>query len=189
MDTSIAYFDRCGKSNTPRVLELVAERAAALGIRDVVIPSVTGASGLLACDRLEGLRVVIVTQSTGFSGPGRQEMSPEVLEELKTRGASVYRGTHTFGGVGRAVRRKFATYQVEEIIAQTLKRFGEGTKVAVEISLAASDAGLISPDSEVISCGGSGRGLDTALVLRPAHAQDFFDLEILEIICKPRSAG
>ncbi len=123
MDTSIACFGRCGKSNTPRVLELVAERAAALGIADVVIPSVTGASGLLARD-----------------------------------------------------------------IAQTLKRFGEGTKVAVEISLAASDAGLISPHSEVISCGGSGRGLDTALVLRPAHAQDFFDLEILEIICKPRSA-
>ncbi len=188
MDSSITYFAQCGKSNTSKVLELVAERAATLGIADVVIPSVTGASGLLACDRLKGLRVVVVTQSSGFSRPGHQEMPPEVLEELKTRGASVYRGTHTFGGVGRAVRRKFATYQVEEIIAQTLKRLGEGTKVAVEISLAASDAGLISPHNEVITCGGSGRGLDTALVLRPTHAQDFFDLEILEIICKPRSA-
>ena len=78
---------------------------------------------------------------------------------------------------------------MEEIIVQTLKRFGEGTKVAVEISPAASDAGLVSPNREVISCGGSGRGLDTALVLRPAHGQDFFALEILEIICKPRSAG
>ena len=187
MGSSVTYFDHRGRGNTPRVLELVMQRASALGITDVLIPSLTGASGLLACERLTGLHVVVVTQSTGLSGPGHQEMPPDVLEELKARGASVFTGTHSFGGVGRAVRRKFATYQVEEIIAHTLKRFGEGTKVAVEIVLATADAGLISIDKEVISCGGSGRGLDTALVLRPAHAQDFFDLEILEIICKRRS--
>jgi len=34
--------------------------------------------------------------------------------------------------------------------------------------------------------GGTGRGVDTAVVLQPAHAQDFFALRIKEIICKPR---
>ncbi len=187
VESSITYFDHHGRANTPQVLELVRARATALGITDVVVPSVEGTSALLACERLAGLHVVVVTQSSGFARPGHQEMPEDVLEELKARGASVFRGTHSFGGVGRAVRRKFATYQVEEIIAQTLKRFGEGTKVAVEASLAAADAGLISPPRETISCGGTGRGLDTALVLRPSHAQDFFDLEILEIICKPRN--
>ena len=76
---------------------------------------------------------------------------------------------------------------MEEIIAQTLKRFGEGLKVAVEVSLMAADAGLIPSHREIISCGGTGHGLDTAIVLRPTHAQSFFDLEILEIICKPRT--
>ena len=187
MESSVTYFDNPGTSNTSKVLDLVVLRASGLSITDVVIPTVTGTTGLLACERLAGLHVVVVTQSSGFAGPGGQEMVPEVLEELKAQGASVFRGTHSFGGVGRAVRRKFATYQAEEIIAQTLKRFGEGTKVAVEIALAAADSGLVSPSREVISCGGSRRGLDTALVLRPVHAQDFFDLEILEIICKPRS--
>jgi hypothetical protein len=98
----------------------------------------------------------------------------------------VVTATHAFGGVGRSVRKKFGTWEVEEIIAQTLKRLGEGVKVAVEVSLMAADAGCFKQHSEIIALGGTGRGLDTALVLRPTHAQTFFDLEILEIICKPR---
>ena len=189
MESSITYFAEAGSKNTAQVLQLVMDRAVALGVTDVIIPSVEGTSALLACEMLKSLHVVVVTHSSGFHGPGQQEMPPGVLQELTARGATVFTGTHSFGGVGRAVRRKFATYQVEEIIAQTLKRFGEGTKVAVEVALAAADAGLVSPAGEVISCGGTRRGLDTALVLRPAHAQDFFDLEILEIICKPRGAA
>jgi hypothetical protein len=34
--------------------------------------------------------------------------------------------------------------------------------------------------------GGSDRGADTALLLKPAHAQDFFDLRIMEVLAKPR---
>jgi len=37
----------------------------------------------------------------------------------------------------------------------------------------------------VISIGGSGHGADTALVLQPANVQDFFDVKVREIICKP----
>mgnify|MGYP000088288728 CR=1 FL=1 len=73
-----------------------------------------------------------------------------------------------------------------EIIAHTLRLFGtEGLKVAVEIAIMAADAGLIPTDTEVISVGGSGGGADTALVLKAAHMNNFFDLEIREIIAKP----
>ena len=37
------------------------------------------------------------------------------------------------------------------IIANTLRRFGEGTKVAVEIVMEASDASLVPEDAEVIA--------------------------------------
>ncbi|MFH1928052.1 MAG: hypothetical protein ABIK79_07760 [Chloroflexota bacterium] len=50
----------------------------------------------------------------------------------------------------------------------------------------AADAGLIRTDEEVIAIAGTGRGADTAVVLQPAHAQDFFNLRVKEIICKPR---
>jgi hypothetical protein len=63
---------------------------------------------------------------------------------------------------------------------------GEGTKVCVEITLMAADAGLIPVDADVISIGGSGRGADTALRIQPANAAKFFDLKIREIIAKPR---
>ena len=43
--------------------------------------------------------------------------------------------------MGRAVRKKLGTYELEEIIAYTLRVFGQGAKVAVEIALMAADAG------------------------------------------------
>jgi hypothetical protein len=59
--------------------------------------------------------------------------------------------------------------------------------VAIEVSLMAADAGLISILEPCISIGGSSWGADTALLLRPANAQTFFDLRVLEVLAKPRS--
>ncbi len=88
--------------------------------------------------------------------------------------------------MGRAVRKKLGTYELEEIIAYTLRIFGEGMKVVCEIALMAADAGLVRTDEPVIAIAGTGRGADTAVVLRPANAQTFFDMRIMEILCKPR---
>jgi hypothetical protein len=50
----------------------------------------------------------------------------------------------------------------------------------------AADAGLIPIDRKIIAIAGTSRGADTALVIKPAHAADFFDLKVEEIIAKPR---
>jgi len=107
---------------------------------------------------------------------------------LEAAGARVLTCQHALGGVNRAVRRKLETYQLDEIIAFTLRMFGQGTKVAVEMALMAADAGLVSTASPCLAVGGTGQGADTAVVLKPAHAQDFFDLKIMEILAKPRLA-
>lgn len=60
-------------------------------------------------------------------------------------------------------------------------------KVAVEIAIMATDAGLLSSLTEVISIAGTGSGADTAIVLKPAFARKFTDLEIRVILAKPRS--
>ncbi|MDH7570440.1 MAG: hypothetical protein QHJ73_12740, partial [Armatimonadota bacterium] len=74
-----------------------------------------------------------------------------------------------------------------EVIAHTLRRFGgDGLKVAVEVAIMAADGGLVPTAEEVIAVGGTGRGADTAVVLRAAHQNTFFDLEVREILCKPR---
>jgi hypothetical protein len=63
---------------------------------------------------------------------------------------------------------------------------GEGMKVVYEIAVMAADAGLARTDEEIIAIAGTGRGADTAVVLKPANARDFFDIRVKEILCKPR---
>jgi len=75
------------------------------------------------------------------------------------------------------------------VVRETLYRFSQGMKVAVEIAVMAADAGLIDVSGEVISIGGTNEGADTAIVLKPAYARKFKELEIREIIAKPRSAS
>jgi hypothetical protein len=48
------------------------------------------------------------------------------------------------------------------------------------------DAGLLKLGEEIISMGGTARGADTAVTLKPVHVKDFFSLRIKEILCKPR---
>jgi len=181
------YFRKAGRSNTLDVLEAVARRAGELGIQKVLVPSVNGTTALAAAKMLGGgARIIAVTHVTGFDGPNVQELSPAMRKRLESAGVSVFTGQHAFGGVGRAVRNRLGTYQVDEIMAWTLRTFGQGSKVAVEIALMAADAGLVRTDEDVISMGGTCEGVDTALVIRPANSYHFFDLKVREVICKPR---
>jgi len=81
---------------------------------------------------------------------------------------------------------KFGTHVIVDIIANTLRIFGEGMKVACEITLMAADSGLVRTDEDIVAIGGSGRGADTAVVLRPVYSHEFFDLRVKEILCKAR---
>lgn len=184
-----AYFDEPGPANTERTLELACDRAEALGLQDVVVASTTGATGALAAEAFRGRNLVVVSHSSGFRGPNIEELQPENRQAILAAGGKVYTGTHAFGGLGRAVRRKLGTYQIDEVVAFTLRNFCEGVKVCCEISLMAADAGLLPASREVVAIAGTGRGADTALVLRSANGHDFFDLRILEVICKPRCGG
>ena len=185
LTASTVYFGQPGPANTGRTLELVQERARALGITTVLVATTSGATGLKAAQLLGDLNVVAVTHSAGFSTAYEANHDPGICDGIRAAGGQVLTTTHAFGGVGRAVRKKLATYQVDEIIAYTLRCFGQGMKVAAEITLMASDAGLVPSDAPIIAVGGSGKGADTAVVIRPTHAQTFFDLRYLEIICMP----
>jgi len=180
------YHRQPGKENTQKTLEIAAQRAKELGINTVLVASTAGETGLLAARIIQAAKVVVVTHSTGFLKPNFQQLQPDMRNRIEEAGAQVLTCQHALGGVGRAVRKKLNTYELEEIMAYTLRIFGEGTKVAVEIALMAADAGLVSTQEPCISVGGTGQGSDTAILLQPAHAQNFFDVKILEILAKPR---
>jgi hypothetical protein len=180
------YFARAGQTNTQATLEAARERAKVLGIKRILVSTCTGETAFRALDLFgRGFSLVIVTHVTGFKKPDHQELAEKDREALLEKGVPVLTAQHAFGGVGRAFRNKTGTYQIDEVIGYTLRTFGQGTKVAIEIALMAADAGLIRTDEDVISIGGTVNGVDTALVLKPAHTQNFFDLKVREVICKP----
>ena len=183
------YFDEPGEANTERTLALARSRAGQLGIRSIIVATTKGATGRAAAQLFAGFNLIVVSHVTGFNAPDVQELSAEGRAELLAAGAKVLTGTHTFGGIGRAVRRKLGTYQLDELVAYTLRTFGEGLKVAMEMTAMAADAGLVRCDEEVIAIAGTGKGADTAAVIRPAHVHNFFDQRVLEILCKPRLGG
>jgi len=133
----------------------------------------------------KNFNVVIVTHNFGFQEPGTGELQEDYKKQITSSGAKIFTGTHALSSVERAIRKDFGTIQPLELIANVLRLMGEGTKVCVEIALMAADAGLIAVDRDIIAIGGSGRGADTALRLRPANTARFFELKIREVIAEP----
>ncbi|HEX9907820.1 MAG TPA: pyruvate kinase alpha/beta domain-containing protein [Thermoplasmata archaeon] len=190
-DSTILYLDSPGKENTDRVIEAVIERLKRMDIRHVVVASDTGETGKKVLDRLKGMKVevVVVTSHYGFDKEGECAMSPEAENELRSAGAKLVRASHVLSGVERSISKKLGGASRVEMIAETLRAlFGQGLKVAVEITVMAADSGAIpcGPDVQVISIGGTESGADTACVVRPAHANSFFNFRVKEIIALPR---
>ena len=180
------YFEKSGSANTDKTLELAKKRAVKLGIRNIVVASRTGSTGVKASEIFKDFNLVVVTFVTGFEEPNIQSFLPENRDLIARSGANILTATHAFGALGRAVRKKFNAIQVDEIIANVLRLFGQGVKVACEVACMAADAGLIRTDEDAVAIGGSGYGSDVAIIVRPSNTHTFFEMKIKEIVCKPR---
>lgn len=167
----ILYHDLPGKENTEETLRAALERARALNVKDIVVASTTGATGVRACEVFKGFNVVVVTHHVGFREPGVPQLLRPNEEKINSLGGKIFTGIHGLSGVDRAIRTKWNTVQPVEIVADALRLFGEGAKVCVEIVMMAADAGLIPVDRDVVAIGGSGSGADTAFVVNPVHAK------------------
>ncbi len=185
MEGKIVYFDNPGKENTDEALRIAKERAQELGIKTVVVATTEGGTAAKAVDVFEGMKVVAVSHVTGMREPNVQELTEENRKKIESKGATILTTSHAFTGIGGAMRKKFNMHLLGDVIASTLRIFGQGTKVVCEIAVMAADAGLITVGEDVICVAGSGRGADTAVVMSPVNTNDFFDLKIKEILCKP----
>jgi hypothetical protein len=178
-------FDKPGPQNTTECLELAAARARELGIKEVIIATNTGDTALKALARFQGVKIIAVNHHAGFKEPFKVEMPPDTRKKLESAGARIVVAAHALSGIERSFRLKYQGVYPMELVADTLRMFGQGTKVCVEISLMAADAGELT-GSQVMCIGGSGTGADTAIVLTPVNQRNFLDLRIHEIVCKPR---
>jgi hypothetical protein len=185
-ETKTVYFEGRGPEFTEETLRLTKARADTLGIRDVVVASYTGETGAKACQLFAGCNVVVVAGVYGFREPNQVRMLPECKAVIEASGGQILYTGHAFGMLGRSVHKRFGAIQVDEVIAHVLRLFSQGVKVGCECACMAADAGLIRSGEEVVSIGGSGRGADSAIVLKASNTHTFFETRVLEVICKPR---
>jgi len=182
----LACFEHAGPANTRQTLEFALDRGQELGIKEVVLASSTGDTAYKSIELFKDFQITVVTYHCGFKQPFQNTMKEDVRRDLEEEGVRVVTATHALSGIERSLAKKHGGIYPVLLMADTLRLFGQGIKVAVEIAVMAADAGALT-GNDIIAIGGSGKGADTALVLKPAHQSNFFDIQIREILCKPRS--
>lgn len=190
----VIYFRYCGEVNTEKVLYASKKRCEELGINKIVIASETGRSALKAIDVFCGMdiKIIVVTHYPAVTwGPKgnipiglmREEYS-EIRKKLLENGVKIVQGTRPFAPPSRSIEWRYPT--PEGIIDKILEVLGAGLKIAIEVAIMATDAGEVDEGEEIISCAGTYKGLDTAIVVRTTYSMNFFkDFEVKEIIAKP----
>lgn len=185
MEGKTVYFDNPGQENTEETLRIARQRAEELGIKTIVVATTVGGTAVRSVEVFKGMKVIAVTHVAGMREANTQEFTDENREKVEGKGGIVVTASHAFTGIGGAMRKKFQMHLLGDVIASTLRIFGQGMKVVCEIALMAADAGLVRTDEDIIAIAGTGRGADTAVVLRPVNTNDFFDMKVREILCKP----
>ncbi len=175
-----------GTTNTPETIAAAVEACRQAELKHIVVASNTGNTiyKLLEHD-VSGLNIVCVTHQVGFKEPGEHEMTEATRKDLGAKGVSFLTTTHLFGGVDRAISKKHGGLYPPDIIGNSLRMFGQGVKVAVEIAIMALDAGVIPYGVDVMAVGGTSRGADSACIVRPAHSLAAFDTRVVNVICRP----
>lgn len=177
------YWKSVGAVHTEKTVELALRKAEEYGIKSIVVASVSGKTAELFAGKAEN--IVCVTHVNGFKELGVNELTSQQREILIGKNVKVLTTSHALSGAERGISKKFSGVYPVEIMANTLRMFGQGVKVTVEVAVMALDAGLIPYGEDIIAIGGTGKGVDTAVVIRPDYSANILNTYISEIICKP----
>ncbi len=188
MENKIIYFETIENGNTGETFRLSKQRANELSIKNIIVASTRGDTGVKAAEYFKDFNVIIVRIAAGLWEANVQMFPEDKVKLAQQAGAKIITSAPGFSGVGSNPGQHFHMHNPGEIIANTLRIFGQGMKVVCEIAIQAADAGLVRSGEPVISIAGTGsvRGADTAVVLTPVNSNRFFEMKVHEIICKPR---
>ena len=79
----------------------------------------------------KGFNLLAVTHSTGFKQKGKQELLNENRQKMLRNNVKIFTGPMIFHSWNDYYRRKCGSITPTTIIADTLRIFGQGTKVVV----------------------------------------------------------
>lgn len=192
----VYYFDEPGEGNTELVMEAVSQRLEAGGIKKVIVASTSGETAAKFARALKGNAELLCVSEAPYRREWGEEwpcLKQEFKHELERLGVIIIdKAPYVFHNSVLEAARWPAVFP-ERLVKETLYCFGQGMKVAVEVALIGVSCGYVAPYEDVIGVGGSGKGADTAIVLRATYPGCLFDkeptkrLEIKEIIAMPTS--
>jgi len=179
-------MQRSDELETEEVLQIAQEFSVENEIDDVIVASTSGKTGLAAVDIFdpEEVNLVVVGHSTGFDQPNDQELEKEAIRKIKEAGGRLFVGPMIFHNLNSAIGAKQG-FSSGDLVADTLRLLGQGTKVALECVLMAADAGLVDVGKSVLSVAGTGSGADTVLSIHSSNSKNFFESRIKEVVVKP----
>lgn len=194
---SVIYFDQPGFINTNSVIEAIKERLKEGDIDSILVPLTTGKTAATFSKKIGTLaKIVTVSEVEAASACRRIASADQGLlgKLLRKRLEAVSEDT------SKVLHREafdltFLPFCGESwnVVKEILYAFGQGMKVAIELSLAAVETSKVEKYKKVISVGGTGEGVDTAIVVRTAPQNEAFGknpdlrLTIQEIIAMPIS--
>ncbi|MGA2572947.1 MAG: hypothetical protein ABSF36_01915 [Candidatus Methanomethylicaceae archaeon] len=190
----VYYFQSPGEENTELVVEAVTKAVERGGIRDLVVSSTSGKTAATFARSLKDeARIICVSESAYRSEWGWEYpcMDQKAKEELESLGVIVLDKVPYMLHNSIYESSRYSAPVPETTFRDTLYAFGQGMKVAVEVVLTAVACGVLDPYKYVIGVGGSGKGADTAIVLRSTFPATVFAkekekrLEIREILAMP----
>ena len=187
MKRLVEYFEKPGTQNTQACMGILYKLVHDEGYKDVVVASTSGKTGVMAARALqsEEMNLVIVAHSVGFLGPNQDQFSDDAHEEITRLGGRIYKGTILTHSIETALAKEFSGAYPTLVIANTLRRLGQGMKVCCEIVMEAADAGLIAESKEVVAVAGTAKGADTVAIVKSAASKRFLDLYVAQIVAKP----
>ena len=174
-------FEKPGKDNTKATMELAFATAKEKGIKNIVFATTTGFTPTMLPEGWEEFNVVCVGEVWGCVDPGLNPMTEEDMEKIRQMGVKLVICPHAFTATGT----KNGYVSAPAVMADTLRMLSQGTKVCVEIAAMAVDCGTIPYMEPTVAMGGTGVGVDTAMVLRPSHCASILETKIDDLLCMP----
>ncbi|NVM20854.1 MAG: hypothetical protein HWN68_03625 [Desulfobacterales bacterium] len=187
MKRLVEYFEKPGPQNTRACMDILYKLIHEDGYKDAVVASTSGQTGVTAARTLGGedVNLVVVAHSVGFLKPNQDQFSDEAYEEISRLGGRIYKGTILTHSIETALAKEFSGSYPSILIANTLRRLGQGMKVCCEIVMEAADAGLVDEGKEVVAVAGTAKGADTVAIIKSAASKRFLDLYVAQIVAKP----
>ena len=170
------YFEKGGPDNTQLTLEAAKERASEIRPEAVIVTSTSGKTALEAARIFSGSEIRIIAVPfqrhlwEKYSAP-----DPQVVAECRGLGVEF-------------IPDEPAVPMLSENhpdIVNAWRTVSQGFKVALQVASMCVDTGLVKPGDHVIAIGGSGRGADSAIAVKPHGFNEVLKSNVTGIIAMP----